>query len=113
MPASPARLTTCARPSLHALEGREQSVKLLVAPDQRTGEAQSREPTGRLRLGERAQQPMHDHRLGLAAQSTAPAGSKAKRWRVSAWVDAATRMVPGAAAANRREAVFTVSPVTS
>ena len=49
----------------------------------------------------------------LPRNATAPAGSKAKRWRVSAWVDAATTMVPGAASPNRREAVFTVSPVTS
>ena len=47
----------------HALEGREQLAEFLVAPNQRSGEAQSREPARRLRLGERAQKAMDYHRL--------------------------------------------------
>ncbi len=58
----------------HALECREQTAEFLVAPDQRAGEAQGREPTRRLRLGERAQQAMHDHRLGFAAQDNGAGG---------------------------------------
>ena len=73
--------TTCARPVAHAPEGGQQIGRVpRWRPTSGRGEPQRHQPTGRLRLGERARQPMHDHRLGLAAQAPrAPAGSKAKR----------------------------------
>ena len=57
---------------------------------------------------------MHRHRLGLAAQGQLPGRLEGEAMHATrARVEAATRMVPGGATSSRREAVFTVSPVTS
>ena len=54
--------------ALHALERGQQLIELVGASDDRRREPERRQPAGRSRLGERAEQAMDDDRLGLAAQ---------------------------------------------
>ena len=54
--------------ALHAVEGREQLVEFLGAPDHGAGKPVGRKAARRLGLGECAEQSVDDHRLGFAAQ---------------------------------------------
>ena len=113
VPASPTRLTTWARPSLHPVEGREQLIELVRAPDHRRREPVGREPARRSRLGERAEQAVDDDRLGLAAQGQLAGRLEREAMPRERMGGLGYQDRPRGRGPRRRDVVFTVSPVTA
>ncbi len=112
-PASPITLTSWAWP--RCMRSNAASRQSIAASRPTSGAASPRSARPRAEASSARTPARRCTRIGctLPRSASSTAGSKAKRCRTMACVASDTSTVPGSAAESRREAVFTVSPVTA
>ena len=113
-PASPVRLTTCARPRSISSKAATIWPSSAVRPTMGRAEPQ-RLQAARRSAGSRAPPQPEARRAAGSCRFIAisPAGTRRKACSVSWWVDGLTKVSAAAAAVWSRDAVLTVSPVTA